>query len=180
MWEAVQDRYRAFLGKIDEEGCSELDRTLCEKLLVLSIRVGKRATCDAERGIRAVHGSASVLRRLRDSHQIHLVSEGVEGSGRLEAERAAGNRRGAAAAALRRDVPLRPGDRRRLQVQHRAAVQAADGDRGEGRARHGGVSGEVQRGLSERVPAELFGVVRAAVREEIEWNVAPTTPPMAL
>ena len=45
VWEAVQDRYKALLGKTatEEEGLSELDRTLCEKLLVLSIRVEKDA-----------------------------------------------------------------------------------------------------------------------------------------
>ena len=49
VWEAVQDRYKALLGKTatEEEGLSELDRTLCEKLLVLSIRVEKDARCDA-------------------------------------------------------------------------------------------------------------------------------------
>lgn len=48
VWEAVQDRYKALLGKTaEEEGTSELDRTLCEKLLVLSIRVEPRRRSDA-------------------------------------------------------------------------------------------------------------------------------------
>ena len=110
-----------------------------------------------------MHGRSAVLRGLGSSHQVHVVHEGAEGGQRVQAERAARHFGAAAPAALRRAVPLHSGHRRSLQVQHRAAVQAADRRREPRRARHGGVSGEVQRELHERVPAELSGVVRAAV-----------------
>ena len=124
--------------------------------------------CDVERGIRALHGRSAVLRELGNSHQVHVVYEGAEGGQRVQTERAARHFAAAAAAALRRAVPLHSGHRRSLQVQHRAAVQAADRHREARRARHGGVSGEVQGELHERVPAELSGVVRAAVEAERE------------
>ena len=126
-------------------------------------RAATAKRCDVERRVRALRGRPALLRELGHSHQVHVVHEGAEGGQRVQAERAAGHRRAAAAAAVRRAVPLHSGHRRALQVQHRAPVQAADRDREPRRARHGGVSGEVQRELHERVSAELSGVVCAAV-----------------